>query len=54
MEVSKGRRDEYQESIKNIAAEKFVYIDESGIHISVCKDKGWGKKGQVLLGKKKW
>ena len=52
MEASKGRIDEYQESIKDIAAEKLVYIDESGIDISPCKDKGWGKKGQVPLGKK--
>ena len=35
-----------------IAAEMLVYIDESGIDISLCKDKDWGKEGQVLLGKK--
>ncbi len=29
-----------------------MYIDESGIDMSICKDRGWGKKGQPLPGKK--
>ena len=52
MEANKERRDEYQKIIKEIATEKLVYIDESGIDVSICRDKGWGKKGQMLLGKK--
>jgi transposase len=52
VEASEERRNEYQKIIKEIAAEKLVYIDESGIDISICRDKGWGKKGQMLIGKK--
>jgi len=29
-----------------------VYIDESGIEMSICKDRGWGKKSKKLVGKK--
>jgi transposase len=29
-----------------------VYIDESGIDMSICKDRGWGKKSKKLTGKK--
>ena len=54
MEASKHRRDEYQESIKEIAAEKLVCIDESSIDISLCKDKGCGKKGSSATWQKKW
>lgn len=32
--------------------DKLVYIDESGIDMNICKDKGWGKKGEILKGKK--
>ncbi|MBL3284920.1 IS630 family transposase domain protein [Rickettsiales endosymbiont of Paramecium tredecaurelia] len=33
------------ESIKDVKPEKLVYIDESGIGMSMCKDRGWGQKG---------
>ena len=29
-----------------------MYIDESGIEMSICKDRGWGKKSKKLVGKK--
>ena len=29
-----------------------MYIDESGIDIGICKDRGWGKKSEKLVGKK--
>ena len=29
-----------------------VYIDESGIELTIFKDKGWGKKSEKLVGKK--
>ena len=32
--------------------ERIVYIDESGIDLSICKDRGWGKKSEKLVGKK--
>lgn len=52
MEASQEKRDAYQEVIKDISQEKLVYIDESGIDMTICKDRGWGKKGQLLHGKK--
>ncbi len=29
-----------------------MYIDESGIEMNMCQDRGWGKKGKVLADKK--
>ncbi len=52
MEACKEKRDKYQEVIKDIPLEKLVYIDESGIEMTICKDRGWGKKGEKLLAKK--
>ena len=52
MEANQAKRDNYLESIKNIAAEQLVYIDESGIEMTICKERGWGKKGQLLHSKK--
>jgi transposase len=52
MEACDEKRKEYEESIKDLPAENFVYIDESGIEMNICKDKGWCKKGRKLLGKK--
>ena len=52
MEASEEKRCHYQESIKNIAPKSLVYIDESGIDMTICKERGWGKKGKKLVGKK--
>lgn len=52
MEASKEKRDAYQEEIKDIDPQDIVYIDESGIDMTICKDRGWGKKGEKLIGKK--
>ena len=52
MEASKEKRDKYIEAIKDIDRQSLVYIDESGIDMSICKDRGWGNKGQPLPGKK--
>lgn len=52
MEANQGKREEYQETIKHIPLQELVYIDESGIEIGLCKDRGWGKKSQKLIGKK--
>ena len=52
MEASEEKRQQYKESIKDIPPTNLVYIDESGIDMSLCKDKGWGKKSEKLLGKK--
>jgi len=29
-----------------------VYIDESGIDLTICKDRGWGKKSEKLARKR--
>lgn len=52
MEANQGKRDQYQEVIKDIPPESLVYIDESGIDMAICKDRGWGKKSEKLVGKK--
>ena len=52
MEASEGKRDRYQEEIKDIPEQNLVYIDESGIEMTICKDRGWGKKSERLAAKK--
>jgi transposase len=52
MEASKEKRDKYHKAIKDIPLQNIVYIDESGIDMTICKDRGWGKKGEKLYGKK--
>ena len=43
MEASREKRDKYQETIKDIPKQSLVYIDESGIELTICKDRGCGK-----------
>ena len=52
MEASEEKRNEYFKEIEFISPESLVYRDESGIEMTICKDRGWGKKGEVLEGKK--
>ena len=52
MEASEEKRREYEDLIKDISYEKLVYIDESGIDLAICKDRGWGKRSEKLVGKK--
>ena len=52
MEASEEKREKYQEAIKNIPIESRVYIDESGIELNICRDRGWGKKSERLFAKK--
>ena len=52
MEANEEKRDAYQEVIKDIPSQNLVYIDESGIETTICKDRGWGKKSEKLVGKK--
>ena len=51
MEARSEQRREYLKQINNIPKEELVYIDESGIDRTNYKDRGWGQKGKVLLGK---
>ena len=48
MEANEEKRKQYLESIKELAKNELVYIDESGIEISSVKDRGWGKKSRPL------
>ena len=52
MEASEEKRAVYQELIKDIPKQSLVYIDESGIEMTICKDRGWGKKSEKLVGKR--
>ena len=46
MEANEEKRSQYQESIKDIAYQSLVYIDESGIDMAICKDRGWSRKSK--------
>ena len=52
MEAKQEKRDRYLECIKDINKEELVYIDESGIELTICKDRGWGKKNKLLSAKR--
>ena len=52
MEADESKRDNYKKEIKFIPTQNIVYIDESGIDMTICEEKGWGKKGEKLVGKK--
>ena len=52
MEASEEKRKKYQEAINKIPPECLIYIDESGIELTICRDRGWGKKNEKLVGKK--
>ena len=52
MEACTEKRRRYQEEIANIPSEKLVYIDESGIELTICKDRGWSAKGSPISAKK--
>lgn len=52
MEACEEKRKKYQKEIEGIGSEKLVYIDESGIDLTICKDKGWSVKGSPISAKK--
>jgi transposase len=52
VEAREEKRNAYQEAMKEIPDEDIVYIDETGIEMSICKDRGWSKRGEKVLGKK--
>jgi transposase len=52
VEACEEKRERYQKEIENIPSEKLVYIDESGIELTICKDKGWSAKGSPIRAKK--
>ena len=52
LEASEEKRKNYEQEIESIPTEKLVYTDESGIDLTICRDRGWGKKGKTLPAKK--
>jgi transposase len=52
MESSEEKRKDYEQEIEIIPTEELVYIDESGIDLTICRDRGWSKKGKILPAKK--
>jgi hypothetical protein len=40
LEATEEKRDKYQEAIKEISDKDIVYIDETGIEMNICKDRG--------------
>ena len=52
METNKDKREQYLDAIKDIDKNALVYIDESGIDMAICKDRGWGQKNKLLVGTK--
>jgi hypothetical protein len=52
VEANQEKRDKYQEAIKDIQTQSLVYIDESGIDMNICKDRGWCRKNEKLVGKR--
>lgn len=52
MEQDHRKREEYLKQLENIPKDLQVYLDESGIEQAICKDRGWGKIGEILKGEK--
>ena len=52
MDANKEKREKYFKEINKLSSETLVYLDESGIDMTACKDRGWSKIGQKLMGKK--
>ena len=52
MEANLNKREDYLKVLRDIDPANLVYIDESGIEMSICKDRGWGIKGKILQAKK--
>ena len=44
MEANQEKREQYVSAIKGIKQDMIVYIGESGIELTTCKDKGWGTR----------
>ena len=51
MEAKQTEREIYTKIIDSVKKEDIVYVDESGIDPTNYKNRGWGQKGKVLLGK---
>ena len=52
LERNEEKRSEYIKTIGKMDKDNLVYIDESGIDANIAKERGWGKRGVVLHGKR--
>ena len=52
MEANAVVRKEYEYQIKRVSLDNLVYIDESGIEITICKESSWSPKGRPTKAKK--
>ena len=52
MEACEGKRKEYLAKLSTIAPDALVYIDESGIELTICKERSWSLKGSPSKAKK--
>ena len=52
MEADEKKRSDYLKKLEQIPAENRVYIDESGMDGNISKERGWGKRGELLKSKK--
>ena len=52
MEADKEKRKKYLNLIKKINKNNLVYVDESGIDMTISREKSWSKKGSPATLKK--
>lgn len=52
MEADSVKREVFQATLSTLSADQLVFLDESGIDLGICKTYGWGKKGDLITGKK--
>jgi hypothetical protein len=47
VEENEERREEYLAKLSTLNLASLVYIDESGIELTICKDRSWSLKGHA-------
>lgn len=52
MEANEAKRKEYLAKLSTLKRDALVYIDESGIELTICKDRSWSLKGHPTKAKK--
>ena len=51
--MNPAKRKQYRDEVAKIARDKLVFLDESGIELNLCKERGWSKKGHLLSAPKR-
>ncbi|MCG8340191.1 MAG: hypothetical protein MI674_02835 [Cytophagales bacterium] len=52
-EAHPAKRKQYRDEVAKIARDKLVFLDERGIELNLCKQRGWSKKGALLFAPKR-